>query len=172
MRKRSYAAITTAVIAVSLVALYATGATGAGPHRAGPHIVTFKTIDQTVDIHFADNSPGDSSIPLRQTRPTDVIVAHAESMIGKTKVADVYNHCEFVTNEQAQCQATWRFNGKKGTRRGSITAAGVLDFGSEHEISRAPIVGGTGRVRGIRGEITRTTAGTLKDQVVFKILDE
>jgi hypothetical protein len=168
MRKRSYAAITTAVIAVSLVALYASGATG-----AGPHVVSFTTIDQTVDIHFGDNSPGDSSIPLRQTRPTDVIVAHAKSMIGNTKVADVYNHCEFVTDHQAQCQATWRFNGKKGTRRGAITAAGVLDFGTGNEISRAPIVGGTGRLRGIRGDITRSTApGALRDQVVFKILDE
>ena len=167
MRRRTYAAITTAVIAGALVMLWSTGATG-----RGPHVVKLKTIDQTVDIHFGDNSPGDSSIPLRQTRPTDVIVAHAESKIGNTKVADVYNHCEFVTNEQAQCQATWRFNGKKGTRRGSITAAGVLDFGVGDEISRAPIIGGTGRLRGIRGEITRTTAGTLKDQVVFKILDE
>ena len=164
MRRRTYAAITTAVLAGALVALYASGATG-----AGPHIVSFKTVD-TIKTFKAFTPTGAPSNPIQPTAG-DTIVATADSKIGNTKVGGNVTHCQLVTDTKAQCQGTWIFIGKKGTRRGSLTAAGVLFFGTE-EISRAPIVGGTGRVRGIRGEIVRSTVSTGKDQVVFKIIDE
>jgi hypothetical protein len=164
MRRRAYAAITTAVIAGSVVALYASGATG-----AGPRVVSFKTID-SIKTFQAFTPTGAPSNPIKPSAG-DTIVATADSKIGKTKVGGNVTHCQLVTDTKAQCQGTWSFNGKKGTRRGSITAAGVLFFGGE-EISRAPIVGGTGRVRGARGEIVRTTVSPGKDQVVFKVLDE
>lgn len=166
MRKRTYAAFTTAVIAVALVLLYSAGAPG-----QGPRVVSFKTVDQLVGFTPKDNSPGDGDMLQRQFRAGDVILAKHESSIGGTKVADVTTHCELVTSTEAQCQGTWRFNGKKGLRRGSLTAVGVTTFAGE-EVSRSPIAGGTGRVRGARGEIVRTTIEFGKDQVQFKILDE
>jgi hypothetical protein len=166
MRKRTYAALTTAVIAGSLVLLYSTGAGGQGPRN-----VSFTTTDQVVAFKPIDNSPGDGELSQGQFRAGDVILAKASSTIRGTKVADVITHCQLVTDTEAQCQGTWRFNGKRGTRRGSITAAGITVFG-ENEVSTSPIAGGTGRVRGIRGEIRRTTIQQGRDRVQFKILDE
>jgi hypothetical protein len=166
MRHRTYAAFSAAAIAVALVLVYSTGAGGQGPRN-----VTFTTVDQVVSLKPIDNSPGDGDLLQGQFRSGDVILATARSTIRGTKVADVVTHCQLVTDTEAQCQGTWRFNGRRGTRRGSITAAGITVFGAG-EISTSPIAGGTGRVRGIRGEIRRTTLALGRDRVVFKILDE
>jgi hypothetical protein len=166
MRKRTYAALTTAVIAVSIAVVYASGATG-----QGPRVVTFTTVDSITSFKGIDNSAGPESPPL-EPRAGDVLLATADSRIGNTKVGENVTHCQMVTDTQAQCQATWRFNGRRGLRRGSsLTAAGVLNFGAQ-EISRAAIVGGTGRTRGARGEIVRTTVSPGRDRVRFKVLDE
>lgn len=166
MRKRTYAAFTSAVIAVAFVIVYSGGAAGQGPRN-----VTFSTVDTITSFKGIDNSPGPESPPL-EPRAGDVLLATADSRIGSTKVGSNVTHCQMVTDTLAQCQATWRFNGRRGLRRGSsLTAAGVLSFGAQ-EISRAPIVGGTGRVRGARGEIVRTTVSPGRDRVRFKVLDE
>lgn len=167
MRKRTYAAFTTAVMAVAFVIVYAGGAAGG----QGPRNVSFTTVDTITSFKGIDNSPGPESPPL-EPRAGDVLLATADSSIRGTKVGSNVTHCQMVTDTQAQCQATWRFNGRRGLRRGSsLTAAGVLNFGAQ-EVSRAPIVGGTGRVRGARGEILRTTVAPGRDRVRFKVLDE
>jgi hypothetical protein len=168
MRKRTYAAFSAAVIAVALVLVYTVGATGQG---RGPRVVTFQTVDTITSFKGIDNSPGPETPPL-EPRSGDVLLATADSKMGNRTVGGNVTHCQMVTDTQAQCQATWRFNGRGGLRRGStLTAAGVLNFGAQ-EISRAPIVGGTGRVRGARGEIVRTTVSPGRDRVQFKVLDE
>jgi hypothetical protein len=169
LRRRTYAVLTTAVIAAALVVVYASGATGQG--RQGPRVVTFTTVDTITSFKGIDNSPGPETPPL-EPRAGDVLLATANSKVGGTTVGGNVTHCQMVTDTQAQCQATWRFNGRRGLRRGStLTAAGVLNFGAQ-EISKAPIVGGTGRTRGARGEIVRTTVSPGNDRVRFKVLDE
>jgi hypothetical protein len=165
MRKRTYAALTTAVIATSLVLLYSTGAGG-----QGPRVFTFTTVDSITNFRAFDptGAPSNPVVPASG----DTIVATADSKIGGTKVGEVVTHCQMVTDAKAQCQGTWQFNGRRGLRRGSITAVGVLNFGADAESSRAAIVGGTGRVRGARGEILRTTVAPGQDRVRFKVLDE
>lgn len=164
MRKRNYAAFTTVVIATAVAVVYASGATG-----QGPRVVQFTTVDTIATFKAFD--PTGAPANATQPRAGDTIVATADSRIGTTKVGEVITHCQMVTDTKGQCQGTWQLNGKRGLRRGSITAAGVLSFGGE-EISRAAIVGGTGRVRGARGEIVRTTVSPGVDRVLFKLLDE
>jgi hypothetical protein len=167
MRKRSYAAFSAAVIAVALVLLYATAASGG--RGGGPRVVTFTTVDSITSFKAFDPA-GAPANPI-QPHAGDTIVATADSKMGKTKVGENVTHCQMVTDTKAQCQGTWQLNGKGGLRRGSLTAAGVLTFGSQ-EVSKAPIVGGTGHVRGARGEIVRTTVAPGQDRVRFKVLDE
>jgi hypothetical protein len=164
MRRRRYAALTTGVIAVAIVIT-----TMAGSAAGGPKTVTFTTVDTITSFTPLDNSPGSGDLSRREVRAGDVLLATARSTINNREVGNVVTHCQMVTDTEAQCQATWRFNGRHGTRKGSLTAAGVLSFGAE-EVSRAPIAGGTGRVRGARGEIVRTTVGPGQDKVVFKVL--